>query len=94
MLKALLTQCDYSLEINSRVMSHGFEEKFLSHVSYFLHQVLDIEFHNVKALYRRAQSYIETADYISADADIKQALEADPQNRYMINLNPQTMGTT
>ncbi|KAK4274618.1 hypothetical protein QN277_017812 [Acacia crassicarpa] len=44
-------------------------------------QVLDVEFHNVKALYRRAQAYIETGDYILADVDIKQALEEDPQNR-------------
>ncbi|XP_028796053.1 peptidyl-prolyl cis-trans isomerase FKBP62 [Neltuma alba] len=44
-------------------------------------QVLDVEFRNVKALYRRAQACIETGDYILADVDIKQALEADPQNR-------------
>ncbi|XP_019436966.1 PREDICTED: peptidyl-prolyl cis-trans isomerase FKBP62-like [Lupinus angustifolius] len=44
-------------------------------------QVLDVEFHNVKALYRRAQAYIETGDLLSADVDIKKALEVDPQNR-------------
>jgi len=44
-------------------------------------QVLDIEFHNVKALYRRAQAYMETADFFSAELDIKKALETDPQNR-------------
>jgi FK506-binding protein 4/5 len=43
--------------------------------------VLDIEFHNVKALYRRAQAYMEIADLISAELDIKKALEADPENR-------------
>ncbi|KEH40009.1 FKBP-type peptidyl-prolyl cis-trans isomerase [Medicago truncatula] len=44
-------------------------------------QVLDVEFHNVKALYRRAQAYIETEDFLLADVDIKKALEVDPQNR-------------
>ncbi|XP_015900479.1 peptidyl-prolyl cis-trans isomerase FKBP62 isoform X1 [Ziziphus jujuba] len=44
-------------------------------------KVLDVEFHNVKALYRRAQAYMETADLDLAELDIKNALEADPQNR-------------
>ncbi|XP_021889647.1 70 kDa peptidyl-prolyl isomerase-like isoform X2 [Carica papaya] len=44
-------------------------------------RVLDIEFYNVKALYRRAQAYMETSDLVSAELDIKKALEADPQNR-------------
>ncbi|KAL1823273.1 hypothetical protein ACET3Z_010051 [Daucus carota] len=44
-------------------------------------KVLDTEFSNVKALYRRSQAYIETADYHLAEADIKKALEADPGNR-------------
>ncbi|RDX74232.1 Peptidyl-prolyl cis-trans isomerase FKBP62, partial [Mucuna pruriens] len=44
-------------------------------------QVLDVEFCNVKALYRRAQAYIETGDFLLADVDIKKALEVDPQNR-------------
>ncbi|XP_061367152.1 70 kDa peptidyl-prolyl isomerase-like isoform X2 [Gastrolobium bilobum] len=44
-------------------------------------KVLDIEFYNVKALYRRAQAYIETGDYLLADVDVKKALEVDPQNR-------------
>ncbi|XP_058725106.1 70 kDa peptidyl-prolyl isomerase-like isoform X2 [Vicia villosa] len=44
-------------------------------------QVLDVESHNVKALYRRAQAYIETGDFLLADVDIKKALEVDPQNR-------------
>lgn len=45
--------------------------------------MLDVEFHNVKALYRRAQAYIETGDFLLADVDIKKALEVDPQNRYL-----------
>ncbi|XP_010273186.1 PREDICTED: peptidyl-prolyl cis-trans isomerase FKBP62-like isoform X2 [Nelumbo nucifera] len=44
-------------------------------------KVLDIEFYNVKALYRRAQAYIETADLDFAELDVKKALEVDPQNR-------------
>jgi Tfp pilus assembly protein PilF len=32
-------------------------------------------------LYRRAQAYMETADFFSAELDIKKALETDPQNR-------------
>ncbi|KAL5777574.1 hypothetical protein ACOSP7_010500 [Xanthoceras sorbifolium] len=44
-------------------------------------KVLEYEFHNVKALYRRAQAYIEIADVISAELDIRKANEADPQNR-------------
>ncbi|XP_044475680.1 70 kDa peptidyl-prolyl isomerase [Mangifera indica] len=44
-------------------------------------KVLDYECHNVKALYRRAQAYMEIADLISAELDIRKAIEADPQNR-------------
>ncbi|KAL3505106.1 hypothetical protein ACH5RR_034947 [Cinchona calisaya] len=43
--------------------------------------VLDVEFSNVKALYRRAQAYMETADLHLAELDIKKALETDPENR-------------
>lgn len=45
-------------------------------------QVLDIECCNVKALYRRAQAYMEAADLDLAKLDIQKALEADPQNRW------------
>lgn len=45
--------------------------------------MLDVEFCNVKAFYRRAQAYIETGDFLLADLDIKKALVADPQNRYL-----------
>ncbi|KAL9450206.1 hypothetical protein AB3S75_012022 [Citrus x aurantiifolia] len=43
--------------------------------------VLDCDCHNVKALYRRAQAYMEIADLILAELDIKKAIEADPPNR-------------
>ncbi|KAH7277620.1 hypothetical protein KP509_39G059500 [Ceratopteris richardii] len=44
-------------------------------------KVLELESCNVKALYRRAQAYIETADLDLAEVDIKKALEVDPTNR-------------
>ncbi|GLT61745.1 hypothetical protein SLA2020_344280 [Shorea laevis] len=44
-------------------------------------KVLDIESYSVKALYRRAQAYMEISDLVLAELDIKKALEADPQNR-------------
>lgn len=46
------------------------------------YQVLDVEFSNVKALYRRAQAYMETADLHLAELDIKKALETEPENRF------------
>ncbi|KAJ9169812.1 hypothetical protein P3X46_017962 [Hevea brasiliensis] len=44
-------------------------------------KVLEIESRNVKALYRRAQAYIQLADLDLAEFDIKKALEIDPENR-------------
>ena len=44
-------------------------------------QVLELESTNVKALYRRAQAYIELVDLDLAEMDIKKALEIDPDNR-------------
>lgn len=44
-------------------------------------KVLELESRNVKALFRRAQAYIETADTDLAEADIRKALEIDPSNR-------------
>lgn len=44
-------------------------------------QVLELESANVKALYRRAQAYINLADLDLAELDIKKALELDPDNR-------------
>ncbi|KAF2292546.1 hypothetical protein GH714_025436 [Hevea brasiliensis] len=42
-------------------------------------KVLEIESRNVKALYRRAQAYIQLADLDLAEFDIKKALEIDPR---------------
>lgn len=47
-------------------------------------QVLDLESRNVKALYRRAQAYIQLADLDLAEFDVKKALEIDPDNRYLL----------
>lgn len=44
-------------------------------------KVLELESRNVKALFRRAQAYTETADLDLAELDIKKALEIDPSNR-------------
>ncbi|KAG6593026.1 Peptidyl-prolyl cis-trans isomerase FKBP62, partial [Cucurbita argyrosperma subsp. sororia] len=44
-------------------------------------KVLELESSNVKALYRRAQAYIQLADLDLAEVDIKKALEIDPNNR-------------
>ncbi|XP_015892215.1 peptidyl-prolyl cis-trans isomerase FKBP62 [Ziziphus jujuba] len=44
-------------------------------------KVLETESKNVKALYRRAQAYIQLADLDLAELDIKKALEIDPDNR-------------
>ncbi|XP_071701193.1 peptidyl-prolyl cis-trans isomerase FKBP62-like [Rutidosis leptorrhynchoides] len=44
-------------------------------------KVLELESTNVKALYRRAQAYMNLADLDLAELDIKKALEIDPENR-------------
>lgn len=46
-------------------------------------QVLEVDSKNVKALYRRAQAYIQLVDLELAEQDIKKALEIDPDNRYV-----------
>jgi len=47
--------------------------------------VLELDCQNVKALYRRVQAYIQLADLELAEADIKKALEIDPDNRYVFD---------
>ncbi|KAF9611710.1 hypothetical protein IFM89_034893, partial [Coptis chinensis] len=44
-------------------------------------KVIKLESTNVKALYRRAQAYIQLADLDLAEIDIKKALEIDPNYR-------------
>jgi peptidylprolyl isomerase len=44
-------------------------------------QVLELDSTNVKALYRRAQAHTHLIDLDLAEADIKNALEIDPDNR-------------
>ncbi|KAL0737856.1 hypothetical protein Bca4012_014066 [Brassica carinata] len=44
-------------------------------------KVLEMDGSNVKAMYRRAHAYMETADLDLAELDIKKALEIDPDNK-------------
>ncbi|XP_026431708.1 70 kDa peptidyl-prolyl isomerase-like isoform X2 [Papaver somniferum] len=44
-------------------------------------KVLELDPSNVKALYRRSQSYLETRDLEKAEIDIKKALSINPNNR-------------
>ncbi|KAJ6401282.1 hypothetical protein OIU84_016653 [Salix udensis] len=44
-------------------------------------KVLELDGRNVKALYRRAQAYIQLVDLDLAEIDIKRALEIEPDNR-------------
>ncbi|KAL5542796.1 hypothetical protein UlMin_010506 [Ulmus minor] len=44
-------------------------------------KVLELNSQNVKALYRRAQAYIQLVDLDLAEMDIKKALEIDPDNK-------------
>ncbi|GAB4844045.1 70 kDa peptidyl-prolyl isomerase [Ancistrocladus abbreviatus] len=44
-------------------------------------KVLELDSRNVKALYRRAQAHIQLVDLELAEADIKKALEIEPDNR-------------
>lgn len=44
--------------------------------------MLELDSRNVKALYRRAQAYINLVDLDLAEMDIKKALEIEPDNRY------------
>ena len=44
-------------------------------------QVLEKDPSNVKALFRRAQAYAATQDFIEARQDLELAIKADPANR-------------
>ncbi|RZC02484.1 Peptidyl-prolyl cis-trans isomerase FKBP62 [Glycine soja] len=50
-------------------------------------KVLDIESTSVKALYRRAQAYMQLTDLDLTELDINKTLEIDPNNRYMLRIN-------
>ncbi|OVA11790.1 Peptidyl-prolyl cis-trans isomerase [Macleaya cordata] len=49
--------------------------------SKFCTKVLELDPFNVKALYRRSQSYLKTSDLEKAEIDIKRALTIHPNNR-------------
>ena len=44
-------------------------------------QVLEKDPNNVKALFRRAQAYMMTQDYIEAKQDLGSAIKSEPANR-------------
>lgn len=43
-------------------------------------KVLETDSYNLKALYRRAQAYMQTEDWLEASQDIKKALSVEPDN--------------
>ncbi|KAL6003154.1 hypothetical protein ACLOJK_023377 [Asimina triloba] len=43
-------------------------------------KVLDLESHNIKALYQRAEAYIEVTEFDPAEVDLRKTLEIDPYN--------------
>lgn len=47
-------------------------------------KVLELDSRNVKALYRRAQAYIQLVDLELAELDVKKALDIDPDNRFVL----------
>lgn len=46
-------------------------------------QVLERDPGNVKALFRRAQAYMVTQDYIEARQDLNLAIKSEPTNRFV-----------
>merc|ERR1712146_330500 len=44
-------------------------------------KALEMDGSNVKALFRRAQAFAGTKDYVEAVADLKRAMEIEPQNK-------------
>jgi Tfp pilus assembly protein PilF len=62
------------------------EVKFVTSYIFCSFQVLEIESCNVKALYRRAQAYVESYDLELAKRDVLKALELDPNNKCEHNL--------
>ncbi|KAL5980016.1 Peptidyl-prolyl cis-trans isomerase fkbp62, partial [Asimina triloba] len=43
-------------------------------------KVLDLESHNIKTLYQRAEAYVEVTEFDPAEVDLRKALEIDPYN--------------
>ncbi|XP_022979737.1 peptidyl-prolyl cis-trans isomerase FKBP62-like [Cucurbita maxima] len=73
--KALKILCNLNnAACKLKVKDHRQAEKLCS-------KVLELDSRNVKALYRRAQAYIQLVDLDLAEQDLKKALEIDPENR-------------
>lgn len=51
-------------------------------------QVLEKDPGNVKALFRRAQAYMVTQDYIEARQDLNLAIKSEPTNRFVFCASP------
>lgn len=49
-------------------------------------KVIDIDSGNIKALYRRAQAFMATVDYVEAECDIKRGLDEEPGNAELLAL--------
>ena len=43
-------------------------------------KILDADSSNLKALYRRAQAYMATSDWVEAERDVRLGLQLDPEN--------------
>lgn len=49
-------------------------------------KVLEVDSGNIKALYRRAQSFLATQDFVEAECDLKRGLEEAPDNADLLAL--------
>eukprot|EP00951_Prasinocladus_malaysianus_P023343 scaffold198130_cov45-Prasinocladus_malaysianus.AAC.1 len=47
-------------------------------------KIIDVDRTCVKALYRRAEAYIEMEEFLEANIDLKRALDVEPENRDVI----------
>ncbi|KAK2165510.1 hypothetical protein LSH36_49g06063 [Paralvinella palmiformis] len=57
--------------------------------SFVLHnctKALDLDQYNIKGLYRRAQAYVKTGNFESAQSDLEKALQREPNNKLLQNL--------
>lgn len=50
-------------------------------------KVLQVDPSNIKALYRRAQAYVATQDFLEAEVDVKAGLLNEPQNAELLHLH-------
>ncbi|KAL8162931.1 hypothetical protein V2J09_014420 [Rumex salicifolius] len=77
--KSLAKNLEASCYLNNAACKLKLEE--YNEVSRLCSKVLEQDPSNVKALFRRSQAYMKTSELEKAEADIKRALEIDPNNR-------------